>query len=176
MTLIQQHDPQIVQRSEQPYVSIPIQVPMKEWGQANALVGEIFQWLEQQGLELAGPPFFRYWVIGDMEKAFELEVGAPLASAAPGDGRVQAGAIPGGTYAMVTHQGHPDRMDQTHAALQEWAADQGLNLSSSRADGESVWHGRFEFFLTNPAEEPDPENWTMEILYLVQEERITQSA
>jgi hypothetical protein len=32
-----------------------------------------------------------------------------------------------------------------------------------------VWGGRFEFYLTNPAEHPDLEKWSTEIAYQVRD-------
>jgi hypothetical protein len=89
------NEPKVEVRAEQPYVAIPIKVTLREWGMANALVGEVIGWLGQRGLALSGAPFFRYWVIGDMDEKFVIEVGVPVESAVPGDGRVIAGSIPG---------------------------------------------------------------------------------
>src|SRR5207247_5925227 len=115
---------------------------------------EVIGWLGQKGLDLAGPPFFRYWVIGDTEQEFDLEVGAPVARAVPCEGRVIGGSIPAGSYATLVHTGHPDRLVRSLATLEEWAARQGLAWSSRRRGDEEVWGGRFEFFLTDPAEQP----------------------
>lgn len=43
-------EPKVEVRAEQLYVAIPIKVTLKEWGRANALVGEIFEWLSQKGI------------------------------------------------------------------------------------------------------------------------------
>lgn len=160
-------EPTVEIRAEQPYVAIPIEVALKEFGGANALVGETFAWLGGRGIEPAGAPFFRYSMIGDMEGRFEIEVGVPVAIAVPGDGRVIAGSIPAGRYATLVHTGHPDRLVHAHAALQEWATSRRLDLQRSRQGDDEVWGGRFEFYLTDPAQQPDPEQWSTEIAYLI---------
>jgi effector-binding domain-containing protein len=161
----QRQEPRVETRQEQPYVAIPIKVPMREWGKAVALVGEVIGWLGEKGIGLAGAPFFRYWVIGDMDTAFDLEVGAPVAEAVAGDERVIAGAIPAGSYLTFTHRGHPDRLVQTLTAVEEWASSHGLEWNN-RKEGESeVWGGRFEFYLTDPNVQPDPEKWAIELAY-----------
>jgi effector-binding domain-containing protein len=103
-------EPKVEVRAEQPYVAIPIKVTLKEWSRANALLGEVIEWLGQNGVALAGPPFFRYWKIGNMDDEFDLEVGIPVGSPVSGDGRVIAGSIPGGSYATLVHTEHPDRL------------------------------------------------------------------
>ena len=41
---------QIVERSAQPYVAIPVQASFNEWGKATALVGEVLGWIAERGL------------------------------------------------------------------------------------------------------------------------------
>jgi hypothetical protein len=36
--------------------------------------------------------------------------------------------------------------------------------------GDEVWGGRFEFYLTDPAEQPDREKWSIEIAYLLRDD------
>ena len=91
------YEPKLETRVERPYVSIRAQVTLKEWSKANALVSEVFAWLEKKKIAPAGAPFFRYWIIGDEDQRFQLEVGVPLDRLHRGDGRIQAGTMPKGT-------------------------------------------------------------------------------
>lgn len=95
------YEPKLEQRAERPYVSIRTQVTLKEWSKANALVSELFAWLDKKKIAPAGAPFFRYWILGDEDRRFHLEVGVPLEWMHRGDGRVQAGTVPKGTYATI---------------------------------------------------------------------------
>ncbi len=160
-------EPKLEKREERPYVSIRAQVTLKEWSKANALVSELFAWLEKKKIAPAGAPFFRYWILGDEDQRFHLEVGLPLERMHRGDRRVQAGTMPSGTYATVIHHGHPDRLDETYAALDQWGSEQGIRWSQDQANRTVVWNGRFESFLTNPDEQPDPNQWTTEVALLV---------
>ena len=99
-------------RAEQPYVSIPIEVNLKEWGKANALVEVIITWLDEKGVQPNGAPFYRYLVIGNTDKKFKLEIGVPITSPMFGDDRVSTGTIPAGKYATFVHTGHPDRIGE----------------------------------------------------------------
>lgn len=157
--------PQIENRDEQPYVVIPIRVPMREWGKANALVAETIDWILGRGLTPSGAPFFRYRVIGDMDEPFELEVGFPLAEAVEGDDRVLAGSKPAGAYAVLVHEGHPDGMAKSHAALRGWASGEGVPLAGS-TDG-TRWSAMFESYLTDPRVQPDLDEWSTELAYLI---------
>jgi hypothetical protein len=57
-------EPKLEDRNAQPYVGIRTQVPMKEFKRVvPQLLGEIFAWLEKQGVAPAGAPFMRFHVI-----------------------------------------------------------------------------------------------------------------
>ena len=154
-------------RGEQPYVGIPIRVTLGEWGRANALFGEVFDWLVREGIAPAGAPFIRFRVLGDEDRAFDLEVGVPVAEPVAGDGRVVAGTVPGGAYATLIHQGHPDRLEEARAELRAWVREQGLALALEEGAEGEVWDGFFESFLTDPARESRPEKWSTEVAYLL---------
>ncbi len=153
--------PELETRPAQPYVSIPVTANFQEWGQVNALVPELYTWLGDR--EPAGAPFYRYYVIGGMTDRFELEVGIPVRTPLPGDERVRPGAKPAGTYAVLTHEGHPDGIAETHLTLVEWAAAQDVRLAKTN----TRWEALFESYLTNPEDEPDMTRWRTELAYLV---------
>lgn len=161
-------EPHLEHRDEQPYVGILIEASLSEWEQVNALVGELMGWLEQRGETLAGAPFYRYDVIGDETAPFSVMVGIPTDSSLDGDERIHTGTVPEGTYTVAIHEGHPDDLGESHARLQEWAAEQGHELARSVDGDTEVWEGRYEFYLTDPDEEPDPSEWSTEIAYLVE--------
>ena len=66
------------------------------------LNGEVFGWLADHGAKPSGPPFWKYNVI-DMERHLEIEAGVAVEQPLPGDGRVLAGMLPGGSYATLVH-------------------------------------------------------------------------
>lgn len=167
MTAAPRLEPRLEDRDEQPYVGIPVEATLSEWGQVNAIIGELMAWLDRRDESLAGPPFYRYDAIGSETEPYAVLVGLPTSDVLDGDDRVRAGTVPAGTYAVAIHEGHPDRLEQSHAALQAWAAENGHDLGR-RVDGDAeTWEGRYERFLTDPDEEPDPEEWSTEIAYRV---------
>jgi AraC family transcriptional regulator len=112
--------------------------------------GQVFAHCQRAGLALAGPPFCRYAAWGPL---LTLEAGFPLASAAPGDGAIEAGVLHGGVVAKVTHAGAYDSLGEAHAALETWVDGQGLTKAGA------PW----ESYLTDPGETPDPKDWRTEV-------------
>jgi effector-binding domain-containing protein len=153
----------VEKRGAQPTAGIRTTATLAEWGEVNALGPEVLEWLAAHSSRPAGAPYYRYRVIGSFEEKFDVEVGYPVATAVSGDDRVLAGEFPAGDYVVTTHVGHPDGIAQTHLALVDWAAEQGLTLAR---DGE-VWVAMYESYQTDPADEPDPNAWRTELAYLI---------
>jgi len=49
----------------------------------------------------------------------------------------------------------------------QWARDHGVAFDSRDTAKGSTWRGRVEHYLTNPAKEPDPAKWEVDVAYLV---------
>lgn len=156
--------PAIVERAEQPYVSIAKTVTMQTIAEIADRIPEIFGWLGAQGVEPAGAPFFRYNVI-DMERELQMEAGFPVSVALEGEGDIQAGVLPAGRYATVTHVGHPGGLIGVTAGLLSWANEQGLRWDMAESDRGERWGCRLEFYKTNPAVEPDMNKWETELAF-----------
>jgi effector-binding domain-containing protein len=116
------------------------------------ILPEVWAYVAGQGKQPAGPPFTRYH--GDFTETVELEAGLPVAEPIEGNGRVQAGELPGGPVASIMHIGHYDTLSETYDALAVWMAAEG------RVPGGPFW----EVYLTDPQEVPDPAEWQTEII------------
>jgi effector-binding domain-containing protein len=160
-------EPHIVQRDEQQYAGIRTHATLREWSRVNALLGQLFGWLSERDIDGAGPPLYRYWTIGDEEEEFDVEVGVPVGDAVTPDEGVHAGTIPAASYVRLIHVGHPDRLGRAHDSLRRWAEDEGVQLKRTVEGSREVWSGLVEFYLTDPAVEPDPSRWRTEILYQI---------
>lgn len=158
--------PQIVTRAAQPYAAVKARVAMSELGTLGARLGEVFAWLGGRGLAPAGAPFFKYNVI-DMAGRLEVEAGVPTASLADGDEQVGTGVLPAGRYATLTHVGHPDGLERATEAMLNWASEQGLHWDVAPGDDGERWAGRLEFYLTDPAEQPDMSKWRTQLAFLL---------
>ncbi|HEY8285208.1 MAG TPA: GyrI-like domain-containing protein [Chloroflexota bacterium] len=155
-------EPKLEDRAEQPYLGIRTQATMSELGTViPQLHGEVFAWLRKQGVAPAGAPFIRYHVI-DMAAKLDIELAVPVASAVSGEGRVSAGALPAGRYATLIYT-DVGRGIEANAALLDWGARQGLTWDSWPAENGEGFGARFESFLTDPRDEPDPTKWETEV-------------
>jgi len=156
--------PEIETRTEQAYVALRARVPMSGIAAFAVRAGEVFSWLAARGLAPAGPPFLRFNVI-DMARELEMENGVPVAAPVNGDDLVVAGVLPAGRYATVTHTGHPSELMGITGALLDWAAEQGLAWDISPSEDGERWGARLEFYLTDPAEEPDMSKWQTQLAF-----------
>jgi effector-binding domain-containing protein len=156
--------PEIETRTEQPYVALRDRVPMSGIAAFAVRTGEVFSWLAARGLAPAGPPFLKFNVI-DMARELEIENGVPVAAAVDGDDHLVPGVLPAGRYATVTHTGHPSELVEVTGALLDWAAKQGLTWDVSPSEDGERWGARLEFYLTDPAEEPDMSKWQTQLAF-----------
>ncbi len=123
---------QTKQIDTQPVLSIRATATMDKIGEVmGPLFGEVYGCIQQSGQEPAGMPFAIYHSMdGDM---VDFECGIPTVSPMESVGRAQAGGLPGGTVATVTHMGPYDALRQTWAALTEWmSSHRGRALGSLR--------------------------------------------
>jgi len=160
------HEPQIQTRAAQDYAAIPAAVTMGSIaGAVDQAFPELFGWLAGHGIAASGPPFIRYLVI-DMAGELEIELAVPAGAPVAGDGRVRPGVLPGGRYAVLRHTGPYDGLIASHAALQQWAHEHGVEFDSWDTATGTAWRGRAEHYLTDPSKEPDPARWEVDVAYL----------
>jgi len=164
-------EPKVEQRPAVRYVAIRAASPISELSTVEpALWKEVFGWLGKQQIAPAGPPLVRYLVI-DMPKRIEIEVGVPVAKAVKGDGRVRPGVLPAGRYVALTYVGPYDGMVQANADLQAWAEKRGIRWQMRTTNLGSAWTGRAEFLLKDPSNEKDPQKYETEIVYMTADEQ-----
>ena len=118
-------EPKIEDRKAQPYMGIRTRVALQELDVVIPQgIGEVFAFLGKQGVAQVHAPFVRYHVI-NMPQMLDIEVGIPVASALPDEGRIHGGVLPAGRYASLIYTGI-DYGIQANAALLEWGARNGL--------------------------------------------------
>src|SRR5262252_7254916 len=121
--------PVIVERAEVAYVGLPATTTMADLARAiDEGYGRLFGWLAAHGVEPAAAPFIRYRRI-DMARLLDIELGVPVAASTPApasDDPIHLDHLPAGRYATAIHTGHYDGLVAANAALQDWAADNGV--------------------------------------------------
>ncbi|GAA1544418.1 GyrI-like domain-containing protein [Kribbella lupini] len=152
--------PEIVERSEQPYVALRAKVRMDEIATFARRGGEVFGWLAARGITPVGDLFFKYDVV-DMENGLVIEIGIPVEERHTGEGEIVTGVLPAGQYVSHTHHGHPDGLYQATGDLLAWAEKEGLEWD---ADGDR-WGARLEVYKSDPMEVPDMDQWETELLF-----------
>ena len=154
--------PKIDDRAERQYVGIRTQVPMSAFSKViPQLHGEVFRWLEQQGVAPDGAPFMRFHVI-NMADEMDIELGVPTASALTGDERVRPGVLPSGRYAALVYTDVKNGIE-ANGALLDWAAEHGSVWDRSASAHGDGFGARYESYLTDPADEPDMAKWETEV-------------
>ena len=144
------------QVESQPILGIRATTTMDELSELmGSLFGEVYGYIQQSGQQPAGMPFSRYHEMDG--GSVDLECGMPVASAIEGKGRIQAGELPAGTAATVTHFGPYDNLPQTWSALTEWMETQGLQPAGA------PW----EVYVTDPGAEADTSKWQTDIYFPV---------
>ncbi len=162
------NESKLEQRNAIPYVAIQTKVSVPFGEVLGPLWGEVFGWLRSQGIEPAGPPFIRYITI-DMPKELALEVGVPVASAVTGNDRISAGTFPAGRYAVALYTGDYSGLQKATAELLAWAEKQKIVFKTTGSGKDEVWAARYESYIADPKEEPNPEKWQTQLVFLVRE-------
>ena len=149
---------EVVKRDAVPYAAIAIAVPMERLATVGPLNGAVFDWLAQQDVAPAGPPFWKYNVI-DMAGELELEVGVATATPATAGDQVRVGELPAGRYLETTFHGHPDGLQQATADMLAYADAQALTFGKTDSPTGDRWTARLEYYLSDPDDQPDMTQW-----------------
>lgn len=116
---------------------------------------EVMGFLQDKGLFPDGPPFTR-WHSMDA-RGFDLEAGFTVPQAVAGGGRIKSGKLPGGKVAQTIHIGQYEDLPKTYRRIGEWVESQKYERAGPPWD----------FYLTNPADVPDPKNWRTRVVWPV---------
>ncbi len=155
-------EPKLEQRPMRHYVSIHAKARIQDLPQIlGSMFDEVAQWIEQHGIVPSGAPFMRYTVI-DMDNELEFEVGEPVPENVRGDSRVQSGQMPGGRYLTAVYTGDSRHLMDATAQFLDWAEKHHIQWNVNG----NHWAGRFEFYLSNPDQEPDWSKHRTELAFL----------
>jgi effector-binding domain-containing protein len=138
----------------QPVLSVRAQVaPAELEARMKEIMPRLVAYALANGIELAGPPFARYF--SRSPERIDFEAGVPTRKEQPGNPGlgITAGALPAGPAIATVHQGAYERLPEAHAALARWAAEHGKQPAGA------AW----DVFLTNPLQQPDVARWRTKV-------------
>jgi AraC family transcriptional regulator len=115
--------------------------------------GEIFGLCMKKGYAMAGHPMARY--VDFSQAMVTVDCILPLQQAGEGEGDIQAGELQAGPVAFAVHSGPYEELQDTYAAIEKWIDEQGLQRNGP------PW----EWYVTDPGSEPDPQKWQTEVYY-----------
>jgi AraC family transcriptional regulator len=115
--------------------------------------GALFGHAQKRGLAIAGFPLARYVSTGP--GLWTVEPAVPLVTPAPGEGELQAGFLQAGPVAKGIHGGPYDELPETNVAIERW-----IEANGYRVDGPP-----WEWYVTDPAEHPNPADWRTEVYW-----------
>jgi effector-binding domain-containing protein len=161
-------EPKLEHREAVHAAVIATQTPWQEFGTViPQSLDAVADWLKTQGLSPAGAPFLRLLVI-DMERLLNVEIGFPVEKALAGEGKIKSVVIPEGMYATLIYTGVENGI-AGNAALLGWGEKQKIVWKTSQTpNGDELWAGRLEYFLTDPDDEPDRGKWQTEVAILTE--------
>ena len=122
------NDVEIRQIDPQHVVSIRGTIRTEQLGEAMGdRIGALTSYLQQSGVQPAGPPFVRYHTFDETQTDFEL--GIPVAEPVEGEGRIAAGELEGGPAITTWHFGAHDKLGDAYARVEDALAEHGREPS-----------------------------------------------
>jgi effector-binding domain-containing protein len=161
-------EPRLENRKARPYVAIRAAVPIPFGKYLPPLWNEVQHWLKDRGITSTGPAIIRY-LTTDMSKKLDIEVGFTVDQMVSGDDRITADVLPAGRYAVLLYTGpyKGKGVFKATVALLDWAKEHHIVWNTSMQNDAEWWHGRTEFYLTDPELEPDTKKYQTELAFLV---------
>ena len=165
------NDPQIQERAAQHYAGIRMTVPMDGIsGAVDEAFPELFGWLagktaSPQAVRRSSATWSSTWQLACKTPAW----GCRSMRRSPGAGAFSPASCPEGRYAVLRHTGPYDGLMAANAALQQWASEHSAEFDVTDTAEGQAWRSRVEHYLTNPAQEPDPAKWEVDVAYLTRQ-------
>lgn len=112
---------------------------------------DLYEFLEEAGVEPEGPPMARYHAFGP--EVIDVEVCLPVPTGTIGAGRIVPGLLPAATVATLVHVGPYDDEGEAYAALERW-----LEMNGHARTGPAA-----ERYLVGPSDGVPPAEYRTQI-------------
>ena len=147
-------NPRKVHLAEQPVAVVRERVPMDAltdfFGRA---FGAVMAATQAQGATPAGPPFALYR--GMPSDTVDVEAGFPIAGKFTDTDGVASGTLPEADALEALHVGPYDTLENTYQAI----------LGRMEAEGLTPADLMWEYYLSDPEQEPDPATWQTRVIW-----------
>lgn len=128
---------------------IKADIPTSQVGpKMGEIYGKIFAYAGEQQIELAGPPFAVYWKF-DPQGNTVFEAGIPVGKGVTGNEEIEYKEYPSVKVVSMLYTGAYEKMEPAYLKMMDYIKNNNLK------DKGVSW----EVYLTDPAEEPDPEKY-----------------
>ena len=145
-------------KDNQWFLSIRDTVNQKEMNNIHGKnYAKINQFMDEKGIEINGAPLtiYHFW----SDSIIDIEVGIPVKdSTIIGRDEIKLNKIKAGNVVTATHYGSYERLPETYFGINEWMRKNKVVVTGS------PW----ESYLTDPATEPNPENWQTAIFFPIE--------
>ncbi len=142
-----------------PQPAMTIRFRVADSSEISAKYGEAFGQLvghiASEGGQIAGAPFGRYHSF--TKDGIEIEAGIPVAKIVEEKGNIKPTELPGGNAITTIHMGGYKELGNAHNAMQRWVKEQGHKTTG----------GPWEYYLTDPGQEPDSSKWRTKLIQLI---------
>lgn len=146
--------PRMIHTVEQPTAVVHERVPMdgltEFFGRA---FGTVMAAAQMQNAQLAGAPFALYR--GMPTQTVDVEAGFPVNADFLESEGVAKGSLPEAEAFEALHIGPYDTLQKTYGIIQEHMKAEGFTPS------DTMW----EYYLSDPATEPDPTKWQTRVVW-----------
>ena len=156
---------EVVELPEQPYVAMEVVCSPEEFAfEVEKTATAVWGLLGDSGIAPAGPPFCLVPQITTTEdevpppSPWKLIVGFPVEDELEAEEPILFGHLPGGKVLTTLHMGKLDTLSTAYLALQVQMMKDGLTPVGA------PW----EVYLSDPAWEPDPEQWRTVVNWAVE--------
>lgn len=152
----------VVLKKINPQTIVSVRETIPNYGAVGKLLGDVFGFIGQRGIQPAGAPFTVWHDHDFRETEVDAEAAVPIVAAiAPvviGDERVKISQLPAAEMACVIHQGSYDDFGLAYTALGEW-----IEANSYRITGSNR-----EIYLSGPESTSNPAEYITEIQFPVE--------
>jgi effector-binding domain-containing protein len=134
---------------------------MESLGQElGRLYSSIMAEIGKQQLQMSGPPFVHYLDYDDTSGSSNYMAGIPVVRAGEDTDVVHSVSYAGMKVVQALHTGPYEEFVNSYAEIGEYIRDNSLKVTGQA----------FEFYLTDPGSEPDPNNWKTLIAFPLKSE------